>query len=143
MLVTRCFSNGMLLLLQRPINATSASMCCMHSVTKYVVERRWCPRCLAYQEDAVTVALPRHRLGLHVLLFVVYQKAALGLSYSKIQHELHTYFGLTMSAGEPPSIVAEIATLFGQAYARLLNLLRQQAAIHVDETSWRVDGVPH
>lgn len=112
-------------------------------VTKYVIERRWCPQCRRYHEDAVTSALPRHRLGLHVLLFVVYQKVALGLSYSKIQHELRSYFGLTISAGELPGMVAETAALFGPAYARLLDLMRQQAAIHVDETCWRVDGVPH
>jgi transposase len=112
-------------------------------VTKYLIERRWCPRCRTYHEDAVTAALPRHRLGLHVLLFVVYQKVALGLSYGKIRHELRTYFGLTLSAGELPSMVAEIAALFGPAYVRLLDLMRQQAAIHIDETSWRVDGVPH
>lgn len=112
-------------------------------VTRYVIERRWCPHCRAYHEDAVTAALPRHRLGLHVLLFVVYQKVALGLSYGKIQHELRTYFGLRISAGELPSMVAEIAALFGPAYARLLDLMRQQAAIHVDETSWPLDGVPH
>ncbi len=112
-------------------------------ITKYLIERRWCPRCRSYHEDAVTDALPRHRLGLHVLLFVVYQKVALGLSYGKIQHELRTYFGLTVSLGELPGMVAEIAALFGPAYARLLALMRQQAAIHIDETSWRVDGVPH
>ncbi len=65
-------------------------------------------------------ALPRQRLGLHVLLFVVYQKVALGLSYSKLQHELRTYFGLSVSAGELPSMLAEIAAMFGPAYARLL-----------------------
>jgi hypothetical protein len=80
---------------------------------------------------------------LHVLLFVVYQKVALGLSYGKIQHELRTYFGLRLSVGELPGMVAEIAALFGPAYARLLHLMRQQAAIHIDETSWRVDGIPH
>jgi transposase len=112
-------------------------------ITKYVIERRWCPNCRTYHEDTVTAALPRHRLGLHVLLFVVYQKVALGLSYGKIQQELRTYFGLTVSAGELPGMVAEIAALFGPAYARLLALMRQQAAIHIDETSWRVDGVPH
>jgi hypothetical protein len=112
-------------------------------VTKYLIERRWCPHCRTYHEDTVTAALPRHRLGLHVLLFVVYQKVALGLSYGKIRHELQTYFGLRVSAGELPSMVAEIAVLFGPAYARLLTLMRQQAALHVDETSWRVDGVPH
>src|SRR5262245_27729156 len=112
-------------------------------ITRYLIERRWCPNCRAYHEDAVTAALPRHRLGLHVLLFVVYQKVALGLSYGKIQRELRTYFGLRVSVGELPSMVAEIAALFGPAYARLLHMMRQQAAIHVDETSWRVDGVPH
>lgn len=112
-------------------------------ITKYVIERRWCPTCRTYHEDAVTQALPRHRLGLHVLLFVVYQKVALGLSYGKIQRELRSYFGLTISAGELPSMVAEVAALFGPAYARLLELMRQQAAIHIDETSWRVEGVPH
>jgi transposase len=111
-------------------------------ITKYVIERRWCPSCRGYHEDALTAALPRHRLGLHVLLFVVYQKVALGLSYSKIQRELQTYFGLTISLGELPGMVAEIATLFGPAYARLLELMRHQAAIHIDETSWRVEGVP-
>jgi transposase len=112
-------------------------------ITKYVIERRWCPQCRRYHEDAVSEALPRHRLGLHVLLFVVYQKVALGLSYGKIQRELRTYFGLTISVGELPGMVAEIAALFGPAYARLLHLMRQQAAIHIDETSWRVDGIPH
>jgi transposase len=111
--------------------------------TKYVIERRWCPKCRTYHEDAVTAALPRHRLGLHVLLFVVYQKVALGLSYGKIQRELRSYFGLTISAGELPSMVAEVAALFGPAYARLLELMRHQAAIHIDETSWRINGVPH
>ena len=112
-------------------------------ITKYLIERRWCPACRTYHEDALTEALPRDRLGLHVLLFVVYQKVALGLSYSKIQRELRSYFGLTLRAGELPSMVAEVAALFGPAYARLLELIRQQAALHIDETSWRVDGVPH
>jgi transposase len=112
-------------------------------ITKYVIERRWCPACRSYHEDPVTQALPRQRLGLHVLLFVVYQKVALGLSYGKIQRELRSYFGLTLSAGELPGMVAEIAALFGPAYARLRALMRQQAAIHIDETSWRIDGVPH
>lgn len=112
-------------------------------ITKYVIERRWCPQCRSYHENPVTAALPRQRLGLHVLLFVVYQKVALGLSYAKIQHELRTYFGLRVSLGELPGMVAEIATLFGPAYARLLDLMRVQAALHVDETGWRIDGVPH
>ena len=112
-------------------------------ITKYVIERRWCPQCRTYHESPVTAALPHQRLGWHMQLFVVYQKVAMGLSYGKIQRELRTYFGLTVSAGELPSIVAEIAALFGPAYARLIATMRQQAALHIDETSWRINGVVH
>lgn len=112
-------------------------------VTRYLIERRWCPRCRTYHESPLSAALPNHRFGLHVLLFVVYQKVALGLSYAKIQHELRTYFGLSISVGELPSMVEEVAKLFGPAYARLIGLMRCQAAIHIDETSWRIDGTVH
>ena len=112
-------------------------------VTRYVIERRWCGCCQTFKEAPVVAALPRHRLGLQVMLFVVYQKVALGLSYGKIQHELHTYFGLTVSRGELSNIVATIARLFGPAYARLIRLMREQAVIHVDETGWRIDGHNH
>jgi transposase len=112
-------------------------------VTRYEIERRWCPHCHTYKEAPVTTALPRHRLGLHVMLFVVYQKVAVGLSYGKIQRELATYFGLRVSKGQLSNIVAEVAELFGPAYRRLIALLRQQAAVHVDETGWRVNGDNH
>jgi transposase len=112
-------------------------------VTRYIIERRWCTHCQQYKEAPVSAALPNCRLGLNVMLFVVYQKVALGLSYAKVQHELETYFGLRVSKGQLTWIVAEIARLFGPAYARLIRLMRQQAALHIDETGWRVDGHNH
>jgi transposase len=112
-------------------------------VTEFQIERRWCPACRQYHENPVTAALPRHRFGLYLLLFVCYQKVALGLSYGKIQRELALYFGLRISQGALPQMVAEVARLFGPAYARLLSLMRQQAAIHIDETGWRIDGTNH
>lgn len=112
-------------------------------VTRYVIERRWCPECQAYKENPVTTALPRHRLGLQVMLFVVYQKAALGLSYGKIKRELSIYFGLQVSRGTLVNIMTEVSRMFGPAYAQLIRLMRQQAAIHIDETSWPVDGKRH
>jgi hypothetical protein len=112
-------------------------------VTQYPIERRGCATCRAFKEAPVAAALPGHRLGLRTLLFVIYQTVALGLSYGKIQHELAPYFGWTVSQGALVGMVATLARLFGPAYARLIRLMRQQAAIHVDETGWRVDGVNH
>ena len=112
-------------------------------VTRYIIERRWCPQCRKYQESPVSTALPNYRLGLHTMLFVVYQKVALGLSYPKIQRELALYFGLTVSTTTLINMVAEMAQLFGPAYAQLIETMRQQAILHIDETTWPVDGQRH
>ena len=112
-------------------------------VTRYIIERRWCPHCRKYQENAISAALPSYRLGLHTMLFVVYQKVALGLSYPKIQRELALYFGLTVSPTTLINMVAEMAQIFGPAYAQLIKTMRQQASLHIDETTWSVDGKRH
>lgn len=113
------------------------------SVTRYIIERRWCSCCQKFKESPVNAALPNCRLGLNVMLFVVYQKVALGLSYGKVRRELSMYFGLQVSKAQLIWMVAKIARLFGPAYARLIRLMREQAAIHVDETGWRIDGDNH
>lgn len=112
-------------------------------VTRYTIERRWCSCCQEYKEAPVSAALPNCRLGLNVMLFVVYQKVAMGLSYGKVRRELSMYFGLQVSKAQLIWMVAEVARLFGPAYARLIRLMREQASIHVDETGWRIDGDNH
>lgn len=109
-------------------------------VTECQIECRWCPTCRQDHEAPVTEALPRHRFTLQVLLFVVSQQVAMGLRYGKIRRALATYVGLTVSLGELPTMLSEGARLFGPAYARLLRLIRQHAALHIDETGWRMDG---
>ena len=110
---------------------------------RYIIERKWCPKCRRYQESAVTSALPSYRLGLHLMLFVVYQKVAMGLSYPKIQRELSLYFSLEVTTATLINVVHEVSQLFGPAYARLIALMRQQASLHLDETTWPVDGQRH
>lgn len=111
--------------------------------TCYVIQRGWCPNCRVYHSAPVKEALPAHRFGFNLMLFVVYQKVGLGLSYGKIKKELALYFGLTISRGQLSNIVREVNQLFGGAYGDLLRLMRQQAALHIDETGWKVDGVNH
>lgn len=111
--------------------------------TRYVIERGWCPTCRVYHESPVSEALPSHRFGLQLMLFVVYQKVALGLSYGKIKTELGLYFGLEVSRGQLSNIVLEVSQLFGASYADLLRLMRQQSVLHIDETGWKVNGDNH
>ena len=111
--------------------------------TRYIIERGWCPTCRKYHESPVSDALPSHRFGLQLMLFVVYQKVALGLSYSKIKTELSLYFGLTISRGELSNIVSQVSRLFGPTYVELLRFMRQQMVLHIDETGWKVNGDNH
>lgn len=111
--------------------------------TRYIIKRGWCPNCRKYHESPVSDALPNHRFGLQLMLFVVYQKVALGLSYRKIRTELRLYFGLHISRGELSNIVAQVSHLFGPTYIDLLRLMRQQMVLHIDETGWKVDGDNH
>lgn len=112
-------------------------------VTTDVIARRWCPNGRIYHAATVTAAVPRHRLGRPILRFVGYQQVALGRRYGNIQHALRTSFGLTVRVGELPRMVAEMAARCGPADARLLDLMRQQAALHGDAPRWRINGVPH
>ncbi len=93
-------------------------------VGRYIIERRWCPECRSYKESPVGSALPKPRLGLRTMLFGV-------------------YFGLSVSTATLSAMVAEVAHLFGPAYARLIKLMRQPGAIHIDETSGPIDGQLH
>ena len=111
--------------------------------TRYIIEQKWCPKCRSYQESPVTSALPSYRLGLNLMLFVVYQKVAMGLSYPKIQRELSLYYSLEVTTATLINMVHEVSRLFGSAYARLIALMRQQATLHLDETTWPVDGKRH
>ena len=111
--------------------------------TQYVIERGWCAKCRIYHESPVTDALPRRRFGFQLMLFVVYQKVALGLSYGKIQEELERYFGLTISKGQLSNIVTDVSKLFGASYADLVRIMRMQKGLYVDETGWKVDGDNH
>lgn len=111
--------------------------------TCYVIQRAWCPNCRVYHSSPVQEALPAHRFGLNLMLFVVYQKVGLGLSYGKIKKELALYFGLKVSRGHLANMVGEVSRLFGSAYGDLLRVMRQQAVLHIDETGWKVDGVNH
>ncbi len=111
--------------------------------TRYIIERGWCPNCRKYHESPVSDALPSHRFGLQLMLFVVYQKVALGLSYSKIRTELSLYFGLRISRGELSNIVVQVSQLFGPIYTDLLRFMRQQTVLHIDETGWKVNGDNH
>lgn len=65
-------------------------------------------------------------------------KHRLGVPYAKIEDLLHTAFGLKFSRGGLWQADQRLAEAARPTYAALLELLRQSASVHVDETGWRI-----
>lgn len=110
-------------------------------VTRCRIQRRYCRTCKRIVECPVTLALPKSRISLETMLFVVYCKIGLRLPISSVQQLLEEMFGLHMSRGEICLILEQMAHAFESYYDQLLQELRDASARHMDETGWRINGV--
>jgi transposase-like protein len=109
-------------------------------VTRYAIERRYCRHCKKLVETPVTAALSGARLGIRVMLVVVWLKIKLRLTEEAIPELLEKLFGLKISEGEVVHILAQIANAFGPYYEQLVQEIRKAPARYIDETSWRING---
>lgn len=109
-------------------------------VTKYTIDRRYCRDCKKIVETPVTAALPGARLGIRVMLVVVWLKIKLRLTEEAIPELLEKLFGIKISEGEVIHILSQVADAFGPYYEQLLQEIRKAPARYIDETSWRING---
>jgi transposase len=108
--------------------------------TKYIIPRKYCPACKKLVEPEVPNVLPHARLGLNLMLLVMYLKLGLRLPCEKIVDFLSTAYGVKMSNGEVIVILKQLAGAFGNYYSHLEKLVRLARVKHSDTTSWRVNG---
>ena len=109
-------------------------------VTKYVIERRYCPTCKCLVEAPVTAAFPKARLGIRLMLMVAWLKVGLRMTEQAIPELLKASFGITISEGEVINILDQVANAFGPFYKDLTKLIRHAKARNMDDTSWRIFG---
>ena len=108
--------------------------------TKYVIPRKYCSVCDKLVEPQVPNVLPHARLGLNLMLLVMYLKLGLRLPCAKICDFLQTSYGVTISEGEVIGILKQLANAFGDYYTHLEKLLKIARVKHTDSTGWRVNG---
>jgi len=109
-------------------------------VTKYLIERRYCPNCKCLVETPVTAAFPKARLGIRVMLMVAWLKIGLRMTEEAIPEVLKASFGINISEGEVISMLDQVAKAFGPFYRGLKKLIRRARARNMDDTSWRIFG---
>ena len=109
-------------------------------VTEYTIHRRYCKCCRKLVEESILTALPQAKLGLTVMLIVVWLKIGMRMTEEAIPQILEQLCGIRISEGEDSHICTMIAEEFGEFYAQLENEVRQAQARYIDETSWRESG---
>jgi len=112
-------------------------------VIKYLLHRKWCHNCKKLVEPEVPGALPNARFGLNIMLLVMYLHLALRVPGAKICEYFRTIHDISISTGEIPHILTQLAQEYGDYYAHLEKLVRAARVKYTDSTSWRIKGKNH
>lgn len=113
-------------------------------IIRYVTERGYCPCCqksvISRHEDQIS-----HATGAAGVVFGPRSKALatdlkhrLGLSYEKIADLMNQVFSLESNRSTWCQADQRLAEQARPVYEDLLDVLRQSATAHVDETGWRI-----
>lgn len=107
---------------------------------RYDIHRKYCPKCKKLVELEVPNVLPHARLGLNIMLLIMYLKLGLRLPGNKICEFLMTMYNLKICEAEIHVILRQLVIAFGDYYSHLEKLVKLARVKHSDTTSWRVNG---
>lgn len=108
------------------------------SIRKFIINRYWCSFCKDIVKSPHIPAI--HRIGLHVLGYILYARYRLRLPLEKIKESLFDLHNFRISEGEIAEKLQEAEELFGKDYQGIIELIQQATVVHADETGWRMEG---
>lgn len=111
------------------------------TATQYTLERRYCRDCQNIVEPIVPGALKAARIGLRAMLMVAWLRIGKRVPEQTVAELMLDCFGLKISAGEIQNILDQLAVAYADFYDELLDDLRKRSTKHMDESTWRTNGV--
>jgi transposase len=112
-------------------------------VTKHTIYEYWCGPCGKMVSAAVTEAMPHASIGLHFLVLTAWLHYSIGVSVGNCAKIAGALLGFKVSPGGLTQGWQRLAELLEYAYNLILEAIRHSAALHADETGWRVNGITH
>lgn len=109
-------------------------------VTRYRIQRQYCPHCKKEFCANPHGTLPNFRFGINVLVWILIQKYQLRLPLNLIAYSFKQQYNLEITAGGIQNICHSMAQRLGKKYKKLIQEIRKGKFKHADETTWRVDG---
>ena len=110
--------------------------------TQYVIHSRYCKNCGKIVEPEFYDALPNARFGLKLMLLIMNMKIGMRMPSNKIV-EFLGLIGLEISDGEIYKILEQLKEAYGNYYNELVIRMKEAISKHIDETSWRTNGLNH
>lgn len=112
-------------------------------VIQYTINRYYCKNCKKIIRAKPLEVLPKCRLGINTLLYVIYSRYRLRLSYNLIKENLKTSFNLKVSEGELNNLLNKGKQVFKKKWQEIIETIKHSKAVNADETSWRINGENH
>ena len=113
-------------------------------VTCFRRHRYYCGRCrVVVTAPAAPEEIPHSTLGPHVLAHALLLKYVHGLPFNKIRTCFQQFAALTISEGALAQALQRLAAWLQVETTALREAIRLSPATHVDETGWKLTGVPH
>jgi hypothetical protein len=112
----------------------------LHSkVVRYETEVQWCCNCKKIVKGKAFGIIPGSRLGINILLYVLFQKYISRCSWEIIEKNLQLFYGVKVSRGTLVAMMHRVRKWLGPKYKSLLETIRCSPVKHADETSWRME----
>ena len=110
-------------------------------VTRYQTEVQWCPECKKSVKARAVGVIPKSRLGVNVLLYVLVHKYMCREPWVAIVDNLYNWYELRVSKGSLVNMMHRAREWLGDRYNDLLDQIRGSPLKYADETSWRLEGL--
>ena len=105
-------------------------------VVQYTIYRYYCKKCQKIVSAKPLEVLPKSRLGINTLLYVLHAKYRSRLSQELIRDNLETYFNLKVSKGEINNLLNKGSEVFKEKWQEVIEIIKHSKAVNADETSW-------
>lgn len=117
-----------------------------YEVIDHRMLRRHCGVCCkdhVARPDLSSDVVGQHRVGIRLMSLIVTLKNACRMTVTAIQRMLQSLYGLHLSSGQISEVLHAVAHQGSDLYDQLQDEVRGSSYVHVDETSWRENGINH
>jgi len=111
------------------------------NITLYNIQRQWCSCCKKEIHGVPPNTLEGFRVGLNLIVLILFQKYKLRIPLLKISESLKEQYDIDLTAGAIQNILHHLKERFKDKYQTIIEEIRQSKVKHADETGWRVEGI--